>query len=218
MKIKTWSILLVVAVLLFVNLYYNHSIYGSVSGMAAPECPEITCPDCPDCVCTSVEPAAEAKPAQTITRYVCPDGTVVDAEDECTKPAASFEEIPTPGSTDLIEKIIVRPTCVKEHAGGLIYYVAKTIPDNVAVQLKQGSTFTDIYEVNGNKFENYIEFGMTPKSWVGSFQLEPGKIYTIKVTFDFTSTYGTEQYSSEYEVDARNPSDYLHLCNRMGIY
>lgn len=123
-----------------------------------------------------------------------------------------------------IEKITVRPACVRSVNGGEIYYKVKGSPSGIIFQIKQDDLkFQDVFKKQGT-YEGYARFAICDACGkgdfkAGDFELKPDEIYVLRVKFNQTLLYGKFEFSNEYLIDTRNSSEYmLKPCKSENIY
>lgn len=172
------------------------------------ECPECTCPDC---VCPESQ-------TTTVTKFVCPDGSVVSSSSECIleEVEEETEEVYTEPSVDLvktneegtlIQEVTVKPSCVSGEDGIYIYYTRGGELETTTYQIKEfGQEYQDVMAVSNIKEATRYFAICSGKCYSGNYQLEPGKIYVFRLKFELED--GTE-YSNEHLIDARQGSRYI---------
>jgi hypothetical protein len=163
--------------------------------------------ECPDIKCPTVTCSDADTP--TVTKYVCENKSIVDDASKCTSiyTPPEFTPIKTNEEGSYIGTVDVSPSCIGGYNGVKIYFKALTIPDKVEFQVREGDNFETKYIETGiTSGYRYIAF--CEGCHEGDFSIPADKLYLLKLKFDFTTTFGEEQYSNEHLIDANVGSEY----------
>jgi len=177
-----------------------------------PECPECICVKCTDCV---MDCSLCPEKTETITKYVCPDETIVSNADECSKEQetslnAGFEPILTNEEGTSIINVTLKPACIKGKNGGFVYFKTGVLPKDVTFEVKEdiNQEYREIFSMDG-LFEEYKYFEICDKCTGGAdFNLEENKVYLFRLKFNMT-VLNKVQYSNEYIINTNPESSYM---------
>ncbi len=206
----TLIFLVIITILLFAFVFKKPA--------ECPDCPECICEKCPDCVMDcSLCPEKTKTETETITvtKYVCPDETVVDNADECIKEQETgldvgFEPILTNEEGTSIVNVEVKPACIKGRNGGLVYFKTGVLPKDVSFEIKEdiNQEYKEIYKMNG-LFDQYKYFEICDEcKGDADFNLEKNKVYLFRLKFNMT-VIDKVQYSNEHIINTNPESDYM---------
>ncbi len=191
-------------------------VLGLLSGCSEnAECPDCICPDseCPvvECSCPEAD-CPECSLSSSVTKYVCPDETVVDDKADCFKQEEQESMVPKMTNEDgsLVKNVSISPACVYGLNGGKVLFEVGSFANEIEVQAKgYGDAEFKTVLTESNLFEGVryftIEEAKYPK---GDFKLEPGTQYVVRLKF-LMSSYGEPRYSNEHLVDTRTSSEFL---------
>lgn len=188
-----------------------------LAGCESCLCPDCICPACEECEqCPQVEACTAEGGTVTVTKYVCPDGIIMDNAQACLMaPAKTITEtsqidvrtIKTEDGTAAWETVLV-PACILGKNGGRIHYETVSLPSNVVVEAKEfGGAYSDMFSFKG-LYEAEKSFLVCDggKCYGGDFVLNLGKVYILKVRYEMSDE---NLYSKEFIVDLRTGSEYI---------
>ncbi|MFH0978013.1 MAG: hypothetical protein V1837_01795 [Candidatus Woesearchaeota archaeon] len=187
-------------------------------GCAAPiTCPlqqiqNTSCKECPVCEKCPVQdinscPKITIVQNNTYTKYVCPNGMVVEDVDRCFPVlTTNLTPVLTNENGSYIQSVTVNPACVYGVNGGVIFFRLGTIASNVTVQVKSDSDYNDV-DISHNLGTGFIYFVISDKLGQADFMLQRNKVYLLRVQFLLPALNST-QYSNEHIVDTRSGSIY----------
>jgi hypothetical protein len=173
---------------------------------------------CPDCICPAPEECemcevCEEAETVTVTRYVCPDSSIVGSTEECAiQPIEEVSDIKIAG-IETAEKTtswdtIIEPACILGKNGGRIHYETIYLPTTVVVQAKEyGGVYSDVYEFKGlYDAEKAFIICDDGRCYGGDFVLTSGKIHILRLRYQMPDD---TLYSKEFIVDLRPGNDYV---------
>ncbi|MBU3942285.1 MAG: hypothetical protein KKF74_05210 [Nanoarchaeota archaeon] len=204
------SFVVIVIVLVFAFIFQKPA--------ECPECDECICVKCPDCVMDcSLCPEKTKTETETITvtKYVCPDETIVDNPDECeniheAELNTNFEPILTNEEGTSIINVTLKPACIKGKNGGFVYFKTGVLPKDVKFEIKDviNKEYREILSMDG-LFEKYKYFEICDECKGGAdFNLEENKVYLFRLKFNMT-VLNKIQYSNEHIINTNPESDYM---------
>ena len=204
-------IFLVIIIILFFAFIFKKSA-------ECPDCPECICEKCPDCVMDcSLCPEKTKTETETITvtKYVCPDETVVENADECVKEQetglnAGFEPILTNEEGTSIVNVTVTPAYIKGKNGGGIDFKTDVISRDITFEVKENvnQEYREVFKVS-NLIERYTQFEICDECTGGAdFNLEKNKVYLFRLKFNMT-VIDKVQYSNEHVINTNPGSVYM---------
>jgi len=204
-------IFLVIIIILFFAFIFKKSA-------ECPDCPECICEKCPDGVMDcSLCPEKTKTETETITvtKYVCPDETVVDNADECIKEQETgldvgFEPILTNEEGTSIVNVEVKPACIKGRNGGFVYFKTGVLPKDVIFEIKDdvSKEYREVFSMKG-LFNQHKYFEICDEcKGDADFNLEKNKVYLFRLKFNMT-VIDKVQYSNEHIINTNPESDYM---------
>jgi len=187
-----------------------------LSNNATTACSKTDCSLCPAEI-------VEKKVEVPVTHYICEkDGKEVTDPADCrgNKAFNPFERYrPYTGDENrsVLELFTLRPACRDSKHALELHYKAGSAPANLSVQVKESPTaaWRDIFSLSSPPLEKYLYGAFCNGVCTSNVQwfLAPGKVYLLRVKFDYWTLYGNYQHSNEYIVDAREDGPYLKkLC------
>jgi len=185
---------------------------GTTQTATPTECPKLDCSTCPAQV-------VSRNVTNTVTKYVCPDGSTAESVEACTKktqnPFDGYELAPVDG--DQIESFIVRPACRGNYRAMEIKYVMGTASPAITVQVKKSPSaqWEDVYTYTDGAMQKYIYGAFCPSAYCTSadFILPSDHAYVIRLQIDYKKTYGVYQFTREVLVDDSEGGEYASkLC------
>jgi hypothetical protein len=191
----------------------------------------VACTQCPDCICPKqnectqqecpTAPASEsgsdyAKCPKivitknvTFTKYVCANGRIVDASDECNAPVATTNLTPvlTNEKNSSIDYVLIEPACIFGVNGGNVKFKLNNFARDIWVQTRIDNNFKDIYHTT-NLYEGSRLFAIGDKLVNSDFNLPKNMFYLLRLKF-FIPSLNQTQYSNEHLISTNPDSDFM---------
>lgn len=178
------------------------------------ECPEVDCSQCEAQVVTR-------NVTQTVTKYVCPDGGVAETQEACLEKEANAFSGYTPATGNMngsvVTEFAARAACQDGYNAMEVHWKLGSVSESIQIQVKEtpSDSWETVYEYTDPTFQKYV-YGALCQGYCttnANFYLSPGKVYLVRVTFDYTELYGKTIRSDELLVDITDDGDYLQkLC------
>jgi len=188
----------------------NSSVCPPCTSTISSACPKESCPSC-NCTPTQEQvcPTITVIKNYTYTKYVCPNGDIVQKTELCFPTlTTSLVPITTNEQGTHIKFVDVEPACLYGVNGGFVKFSVGSIADQITIQVRTDTeSYTDVYSTN-NLFEGTRNFAISDKRVQSDFMLSMNKAYLLRVKFRIAATNLTE-YSNEHFVDTRRGSDYM---------
>lgn len=143
----------------------------------------------------------------TFTKYVCPNGMIVDLVDDCFPVNdTNVAPVTTNEIGTFIQTVAVKPACVYGMNGGIVQFLLDSVAKDIWFQVRDTGEYKDVYHIQnlytGNKY-----FVISDRIGNAEFKLLRNNIYLFRMKFRMAPNQ--TQYSNEHIIDTRTGSKYM---------